>query len=108
MLQSVVSPCDSKQSDNGTATSMSNSSSTLIDYIITDYYQTGIVVDTILKTDHFATIIVLKSVILNFADVYYWRLRCLLCLIVVLIASLYLPSFVGFTVIVVILFIWHC
>ena len=65
MLQSVVSPCDSKQSDNDTATSMSNSSSTLIDYIITDYYQTGIVVDTILKTDHFATIIVLKSVILN-------------------------------------------
>ena len=44
---------------------MTTSSSTLIDYIITDYYETGIVADTILKTDHFATITVLKSVMLK-------------------------------------------
>ena len=44
---------------------MTNSSSTLIDYIITDDYETGIVADTILKTDHFATITVLKSVMLK-------------------------------------------
>ena len=44
---------------------MTNSSSTLIDYIITDDYETGRVADTILKTDHFATITVLKSVMLK-------------------------------------------
>ena len=41
---------------------MTNSSSTHIDYIITDDYETGIVAATILKTDHFAKITVLKSV----------------------------------------------
>ena len=40
-----------------------NFSSTLIDYIITDDYETGLVVDTILETDHFATIRVLKKTI---------------------------------------------
>ena len=44
---------------------MNKSSSTLIDYIITEDHETGIVVDTILKTDHFATITVLKSVMLK-------------------------------------------
>ena len=44
---------------------MTNSSSTLIDYIITDDYKTCIVADTILKTDHIATITVLKSVMLK-------------------------------------------
>ena len=62
LLQSVISPCDLKPSNIDTATRMSNSSSTLIDYIIRDYYDTGIVADTVLKTDHFATITVLKSV----------------------------------------------
>ena len=50
---------------NDTATRMTKSSSTLIDYIITDDYETGIVADTILKTDHFETITVLKSVMLK-------------------------------------------
>ena len=44
---------------------MTNFSSTLIDYIITDEYETGIVADTILKNDNFATITVLKSVMLK-------------------------------------------
>ena len=44
---------------------MTNSSSTFIDYILTDDYKTGIVADTISKTDHFATITVLKSVMLK-------------------------------------------
>ena len=65
LLQSVLSPCDIKPTNNDTVTRMTNSSSTLIDYIITDDYETGIVEDTILKTDHFATITVLKSVMLN-------------------------------------------
>ena len=64
-LQSVNSPYDLKPTNNDTATRMTNSSSTLIDYIITDDYETGIVADTILKTDHFATITVLKSVMLK-------------------------------------------
>ena len=42
-----------------------NSSSTLIDYIITDDYKTCILADTILKTDLFPTITVLKSVMLK-------------------------------------------
>ena len=65
LLKSVISPYDLKPTNNDTATRMTNSSSTLIDYIITDNYKTGIVADTILKTDHFATIIVFKSVILK-------------------------------------------
>ena len=65
LLQSVISPYDLKPTNNDTATRMTNSSSTLIDYIITDNYKTGIVADTILKTDHFATITVLKSVMLK-------------------------------------------
>ena len=44
---------------------MTNSSSTLIDYIITDYHITGIVADTILKNICFAAITVLKSVMLK-------------------------------------------
>ena len=48
-----------------TATRMTNSSSTLIDYIITEGYGTCIVADKILKTDHFAQITVLKSVMLK-------------------------------------------
>ena len=40
-------------------------SSTLIVYIITDDYEMGIVADTNLKTDQFATIPVLKSVTLK-------------------------------------------
>ena len=43
-------------------TRMTNSSSTLIDYIITDDYETGMVADTILKTDHFVTIAIIKHV----------------------------------------------
>ena len=65
LLQSVISPYDLKPTNNDTATRITNSSSTLIDYIITDDYETGIVADTILKTDHFATITVLKSVMLK-------------------------------------------
>ena len=65
LLQSVISPYDLKPSNIDTATRMTNSSSTPIDNIITDVYETGIVVDTILKTDHFATITVLKSVMLK-------------------------------------------
>ena len=65
LLQSVISPYDLKPTNNNTATKMTTSSSTLIDYIITDDYETGIVADTILKTDHFATIAVLKSVMLK-------------------------------------------
>ena len=66
LLQSVISPYDLKQSKIDTATRMTNSSSTLIDYIIiTDDYETVIVADTILKTDHFATIAVLISVMLK-------------------------------------------
>ena len=65
LLQSVISPYDLKPTSNDTATRMTNSSSTLIDYIITDDHETGIVADTILKTDFFATITVLKSVMLK-------------------------------------------
>ena len=65
LLQSVISPYDLKPTNNNTATRMTTSSSTLIDYIITDDYETGIVADTILKTDQFATIAVLKSVMLK-------------------------------------------
>ena len=65
LLQSVISPYALKPTNNDTATRMTNSSSTLIEYIITDDYETGIVADTILKTDHFATITVLKSVMLK-------------------------------------------
>ena len=65
LLQSVISPYDLKLTINDTATRITNSSSTLIDYILTDDYETGIVADTILKTDHFATITVLKSVMLK-------------------------------------------
>ena len=65
LLQSVLPPYDLKQTNNDTVTGMTNSSSTLIDYIITDDYETLIVADTILKTDHFATITVLKSVMLK-------------------------------------------
>ena len=67
LLQSVISPYDLKlkPTNNNTATRITNSSSTLINYIITDDYETGIVADTILKTDHFATITVLKSVMLK-------------------------------------------
>ena len=65
VLQSVISPYDLKPTNNNTATRMTTSSSTLIDYIITEDYETGIVEDTILKTDHFATITVLKSVMLK-------------------------------------------
>ena len=65
LLQSVISPYDLKPTNNDTATRITNSSSTLIDYIITEDYETGIVADTILKTDHFATITVLKSVMLK-------------------------------------------
>ena len=65
LLQSVICPYDLKPTNNDTATRMTNSSSRLIDYIITDDYESGIVADTILKTDHFATITALKSVILK-------------------------------------------
>ena len=65
LLQSVISPYDLKPTNKDTATRITNSSSTLIDYIITDDYETGIVADTILITDHFATITVLKSVMLK-------------------------------------------
>ena len=61
LLSSVISLNDLKASNNDTATRMTNSSSTLINYIITEYYETGIVADTILKTDRFATITVPKS-----------------------------------------------
>ena len=64
LQQSVISPCDLKPSNIDTATRMLNSS-TLIDYIIKDGYETGIVADTILKTDHFAKITVPKSVMLK-------------------------------------------
>ena len=63
LLQSVISPYALKPSKIDTAT-RTNSSSTLNDYIITDDYETGIVADTILKTDLFATITVLKCVML--------------------------------------------
>ena len=39
LLQSVISPYDLKPTNNNTATRMTNSSSTLIDYIITDDYK---------------------------------------------------------------------
>ena len=65
LLQSVISPYDLKPTNSDTATRPTNSSPTLIDYIITDDYETDIVADTILKTDHFATITVLKSVMLK-------------------------------------------
>ena len=61
LLPSVVSSYDLKPSNIDTATRKTSSSSTLINYIITDDYETGIVADTILKTDHFATITVFKS-----------------------------------------------
>ena len=54
-----------KPSNTDTATRVTNSSSTLIDYIITDDYKTGKVAATISKTDHFATITVLKSVMIK-------------------------------------------
>ena len=56
LLQSVISPYGLKPTNNDTATRITNSSSTLIYYIITNDCETGIVGDTILKTDHFATI----------------------------------------------------
>ena len=62
VLQYEFSPYDLKPSIIDTATRMTNSSSTLIDYIIADNYKTGIIVDKILKADHLATITVLKSV----------------------------------------------
>ena len=46
LLQSEVSPYDPKPTNNDTATRITNSSSTLIDYIITDDYETGIVAET--------------------------------------------------------------
>ena len=61
LLQCVISPYDLKSSNIDTVTKTTNSSSTLIDYIIADDYKTGTVADTILKTDHFVTITVLKS-----------------------------------------------
>ena len=42
MLQSVVSPCDLKPSNKDTASRLTNFSSILIDYILTDHYETGI------------------------------------------------------------------
>ena len=42
LLQSVISPYDLEPSNIDTATRTTNSSSTLIDYIITDDYETGI------------------------------------------------------------------
>ena len=63
--QFVISPYDLEPSNIDTATRMTNSSSTFIDYIITDEFETGIMADTILKTDNFATITVLKSVMLK-------------------------------------------
>ena len=63
LLQSVISPYDIKPSSIDKATRMTNSSSTLINYIITDDYETGVVEDTYSKTDHNATITVLKPVI---------------------------------------------
>ena len=63
--ENIFSPYDFKQSNNKTATIMTHSSSTPIDYIITDYYQTVTVADTILKADHFAIITVLKSAMLK-------------------------------------------
>ena len=65
LLQSVISPYDLNPTNNDTATRITNSSSTLIDYIITDDYETGVVADTILITDHIAKITVLKSVMLK-------------------------------------------
>ena len=65
LLQSVISPYDLKLSNIDTATRMTNSSSTFIDYIITDDNKTGILADTILKTDHFAIITVPKSLMLK-------------------------------------------
>ena len=65
LLQFVISPYDLKPSNINTATRMTNSSLTLIHYIITDDNETGTVADKILKTDPCATITVLKSVILK-------------------------------------------
>ena len=65
LLQSVISPYGLKPTNNDTATRITNSSSTLIYYIITNDCETGIVGDTILKTDHFATITILESVMLK-------------------------------------------
>ena len=65
LLQSVISPYDIKPSNIDTATRMNNSSSTLINYIITEYYEKSIVADTVLKSKHFATITVLISVMLK-------------------------------------------
>ena len=65
LLQSVISPYDIKPSNIDAATRMHNCSSTLIIYIITEYYKKSIVADTVLKSNHFATITVLKSVMLK-------------------------------------------
>ena len=61
LLQSVISPYDLKPSNIDTATRVTNASSTYMDYIIPGDYETGIIADTILKADHFATITVPKS-----------------------------------------------
>ena len=65
LLQSVISPYNLTPPNIDTATRITNSSSILIDYIKTDDYETSIVAVTILKTDHFATITFLKSVMLK-------------------------------------------
>ena len=65
LLQSVISQNDLKLSNIDTATRMTNSSSTLIDYSITEGYETRIVAIAILKPDHFAKITVFKSVMLK-------------------------------------------
>ena len=61
LLQSVNSPNDRKLSNIDTATRVTNPSSNYIDHIITGNYETGILANTILKADHFATITVPKS-----------------------------------------------
>ena len=61
LLQSVISPYNLKPSNIDTATRVTNASSTYMDYIIPGDYETGIIADTILKADRFATITVPKS-----------------------------------------------
>ena len=65
LLQFLISPYDLKSSNIDTATRMTNFSSILIGCIMTCDYKTGIVADTTLKTDQFAAITVLKSVMLK-------------------------------------------
>ena len=65
LLQAVISQYDIQPSNIVTTTRRTSSSLLVFEFIITNDYETGTIEDTILKTDHFATITVVKPVMLK-------------------------------------------